>query len=61
MYQKTKRGYLLVAYRNTVPGTAKIESNETEIRLKVGDVSVLVLPWAGLGSTGTGVPMTGSR
>ena len=56
LYLKTKRGYELVAYRNAVLGTVKIETNDTEVRFKVREIPILIVPWRGMGSMWPAAP-----
>jgi hypothetical protein len=56
LYLKTSRGYELVVYRSTVLGTVKIETNDTEVRFKVRDIPILIVPWRGMGSMWPAAP-----
>jgi hypothetical protein len=51
LYLKTKQGYELVAYRSPVMGAVKIETNDAEVRFKVRDIPILIVPWKGMTST----------
>ena len=51
LYLKTEHGYELVAYRGAVLGVVKIETNDADVRFKVRDIPVLIVPWRGMAST----------